>query len=104
MHHKEKSSCLIEETVRFHRFVEINSDFQIELALSQLETQIVGGSFNKDVEIWLEVTVRRLNSNYVRMIEKHALRSREIVMPFLRHPPYYIVLDTGTTKVNLRGV
>ena len=57
MHHKEKSSCLIEETVQFHRFVEINSDFQIELALSQLETQIVGGSFNKDVEIWLEVTV-----------------------------------------------
>ena len=104
MHHKEKSSCLIEETVRFHRFVEINFDFQIELALSQLETQIVGGSFNKDVEIWLEVTVRRLNSNYVRMIKKHALRSREIVMPFLRHPPYYIVLDTGTTKVNLRGV
>ena len=58
MHHKVTSSCLIEETVQFHRFVEINSDFQIELALlSQLETHIVGGSFNKDVEIWLEVTV-----------------------------------------------
>ena len=65
----------IEETVLFHRFVEINSVFQIDLALSQLETQIVGGSFNKDVEIWLEVTVRRLNSSYDREARVETQRS-----------------------------